>query len=254
VPDVQEPAPRAIPHVVPARDAAGEGGESDVAMLVSSHGRRICELAHEAARAEDPAASLRAIAEMRGELEELTRVQVHRALSAGRSFGDVARALGISRQAAHRRFRQLAPARRRARRRLEATEEARLIARFAAAEAVATGEAAGSRHVLLGILRTDTDAARVLRAEGITLERARACAPSTELPEGDPDTGNPLRQILRTAGRIALAQGSRHLGPEQLLLAALANSQSGACRTVTALGATPASVHARLGARCVTAR
>ena len=173
------------------------------------------------------------------------RLQVRRGLAAGRSFGELGRALGISRQAAHRRYRQLAPARPREPRRLVATEQARRAVRLAHAETRATGVAAvGSLQLLLGILRTDSDAERALQSEGVTLERARACGRMAD--SGGGDDSSSLRRILQRAGRLALARGDRYLRPEQLLLAALADPDSGAGRMLTALGVTPNSIQARL--------
>ena len=122
-----------------------------------------------AAHAEVPESALRGLAELRHELEQFVRANVERALASGRSFGDVARALSISRQAA-RRYRDLAP------------------------------------------------------------ERA------------------PQRQ----AGLVAVARGDERLGSDELqlaalaALAALADRDGGALRTLVALGVTPASVRTRL--------
>ena len=69
---------------------------------------RLRELVEHAVRAGQPAAALRAMTALREELDAFERLQVARALDAGQSFGDVARAIGISRQAAHRRYRDLA--------------------------------------------------------------------------------------------------------------------------------------------------
>jgi hypothetical protein len=212
-------------------------------------GQRICELAEQAARSDDPESALRTLTELRDELDQAVRDHVRRGLASGCSFSDLARALGISRQAAHRRFRDLAPPRPiTPRRRLEATGPARVAVRLARAETIASGAAAiGSHHVLLGILRTDSDAARALRSQGITLERARACGHGTDRQSrsgGDPDC---VRRILRTAGRTALARGDGRLGSEELLLAAVEDPDGGAGGILTALGAAPASIRARLG-------
>jgi len=56
----------------------------------------------------EPTASLRALNVLRQELEALERHQVARALQDGQTYTSIARALGISRQAAHRRYRGLA--------------------------------------------------------------------------------------------------------------------------------------------------
>jgi len=75
---------------------------------MSSSPDRLRDLVEHAVRAAQPAAALRAMTALREELEAFERLQVARALDAGQSFSAVARALGISRQAAHRRYRDLA--------------------------------------------------------------------------------------------------------------------------------------------------
>ena len=67
---------------------------------MSEHRQRICALAEEAASEADPESALRTLVELRRELDAFVGVQVERGLAAGASFADVARALGISRQAA----------------------------------------------------------------------------------------------------------------------------------------------------------
>jgi hypothetical protein len=218
----------------------------ELPMRNSDHGERLCRLAERAASADDPASALRILTELRRELDAFVGIQVRRSLAAGRSFGEVARALGISRQAAHRRYRGLAPVRPGAPRRLVATEQARQVVRGARAETLTAGApAAGSREVLLGILRTECDAAQALRSEGVTLEKARACAPLVDSGGGDGHS-NCLERIVRRAGRVAVARGDAHVRPEQLLLAAIADADGGASGTLAALGATPLAIRARL--------
>jgi hypothetical protein len=213
---------------------------------MKEHGKRICELAEEAANAEDAESALGTLSELRRELEVFVGTQVERALASGRSFADVARALDISRQAAHRRYRHLAPERPPERPpRLVATDHARAAVRLARERAVAAGEPPGSEHVLLGILGTDTDAARALRAEGVTLDTAHACARASVAEAGD--AASSLRRLLRRAGRVAVARGDERLGSDQLLLAALADPDGGALRTLVALGVTAAAIRKRLG-------
>jgi hypothetical protein len=227
----------------------GDGAPSSPA-CGSDHGARICRLAEESARADDPQSALRTLTELRRELDAFVHFQVGRSLAAGRSFGEIARALGISRQAAHRRYRDLAPVRPRARRRLAATEQARRVVRLAYAETFARGaRAAGSRELLLAVLQTDGDAARALRAEGVTLEKARACTSTADSPRSGDGDETSVRRVLRRAGRVALAHGDRHLGPEQLLLAAIADADGDAAHILTALGTTPGEIRARLGRR-----
>ena len=107
------------------------------------------------------------------EIELFNREQVKRGLAARRSLARWHGALGVSRQAAHRRSRDLAqdhgP-------RVTPTEPARHVLRLAREEALAMQAAAlGSEHVLIAVLRHDGDAAQALAGEGATLGRVRPC-------------------------------------------------------------------------------
>ena len=230
---------------------------------------RLRELTEHAVRAGQPAAALRAMMALREELEAFERLQVARALDAGGSFGDVARALGISRQAAHRRYRDLAgvvlpageaddPAVEQSR--LVVTSEARAAVTLAREEATAMGATAvGSEHLLLGIIRSRArSAAPVLEAGGITLADARRCAQPT-LVEGAPP---PAASVAVTAGRRgisayaaevfdqalreAVKRGDGYVGVDHLLLASLEDPNGGACRTLCELGLDPEEVRAGL--------
>lgn len=220
---------------------------------MSTSEQRLCRLAQDAADAEDPLRALETLVELREELEAVTRVQVERGLRAGRSFSDVARALGISRQAAHRRYRDLRAADPRRRRgRMGATEQACCVLRVAGDEALMAGAAAlGSEHVLIAVLRCGGDAAEVLAREGITLEDARGYAGAiAEDPGRDPGSGGPsagLRGVLREAVEVAVARGERWIDEDALLLAALADPEGGARRLLTALGTDPAAIRRQLG-------
>jgi ATP-dependent Clp protease ATP-binding subunit ClpA len=209
---------------------------------------RICELAQKAAAADDAEMALRALSELRREVDALVRVRAEHALSAGGSFANVARALGISRQAAHRRFRDLAHTPpRNPRRRLVATDAVRRVMRLAQAEALAAGATAGSEHVLLGILRTDSGVARALRFEGATPERARVSVRSGSNEATERRDSSSLPRILKQAARLALSRGDDELDIEVLLLAALADADGGARRTLAALDIQPDSLPAPHG-------
>ena len=128
---------------------------------------RLIELLEHAIRASDPEVALHAVSALRRELDAFERVQAWRALDAGSSYGAVARALGISRQAAHRRYRELAaatdpPSGADDAARLRVSPEARAAVQLAGEEAAALGATRmGSEHLLLGILRAgDADRRR----------------------------------------------------------------------------------------------
>ena len=75
---------------------------------MAPNAQRIIALLERTLTDPDPIEALATLTDLRGELDELERTHVARALQAGESFADVARPLGISRQAAHRRYRDLA--------------------------------------------------------------------------------------------------------------------------------------------------
>jgi transposase-like protein len=224
---------------------------------MSDTGRRLCDLIEHAVNASEPDVSLRALAALRQDLEEFERLQVARALSRGTSFGRIARALGISRQSAHRRYRDLAqetpveddaqqvPSRRHGR--ILVTSEVRAAVRLAREEAAHLGSSTvGSEHLLLGILRVDdARAARALRRHGVDLETARARIQPTlvdgesprevRVPEGPKGISDHARTVFENSLREAVRGGDGYIGPEHLLVAALRSPAGGASRTLSAL-------------------
>lgn len=217
-------------------------------------------------RAAQPAAALRAMTALREELEAFERLQVARALDAGQSFSGIARALGISRQAAHRRYRDLAgvelPAdtEPQGKGRILVTSEARAAVTLAREEATAMGAGTvGSEHLLLGIIRSRaTTAATMLENGGITLADARRCAQPT-LVDGAPPPAPPApvasgprgisayaRAVFEQSLREAVKRGDGYIGVDHLLLASLEDPSGGACRTLCELGLDPEEVRASL--------
>ena len=223
----------------------------------------LATLAAAAARADDPRDALRRIAALRVALDAHERAEVARALADGASFAAVGRELGISRQAVHRRFADLAPAGDAAsassavaprngqlpRDALSLTSEARVVLRLASAEARATGNAElGGEHVLLALLRPGA-ALPALEAAGLTLAKARtqvqAAASQSRAFSREHDPPDP-RRLLAAAVRETRARGASHVTPEALLRTALADGDSAAGRTLRALGADPDAVIAGL--------
>jgi transposase-like protein len=213
---------------------------------------RLTELLQHAIKASDPETSLHALASLRRELDAFERVQAWRALDGGSSYGAVARALGISRQAAHRRYRELAAAAEppTGAPRLRVTPEARAAVQLAGEEAKALGAPRiGSEHLLLGILRAADDrAAGALRASGVRLEAARLAAQPTlaGTGEGTPAITAYARRVFGEAMRSAVAGRSHAIDVGDLLAAALRDEGGGAWRTLDALGVDPRAVLARI--------
>jgi hypothetical protein len=225
---------------------------------MAESGTGLRELVEHALGAGSPEAGLRAAAALRVAVGDLEREQARNALAAGCSFGAIARALGISRQSAHRRYRDLVgeepPPPRAARGRVLITGEARAAVELAREEARALGVSAiGSEHLLLGIIRgADAATAAALEALGVTLDAARACAQPT-VTDGDGAQATTARGISAYARTVfeqslreALARGDGYIGTDHLLLAALRDPRGGAARTLEALGVPPAAVGAQL--------
>src|SRR5689334_14472719 len=106
----QLPAPH---HPALARRSAADGHLVAIAQAVES--------------ARDPELALRSLTELRRAVDVSIRLQAARGLAAGCSFTQIAHALGISRQAAHSRFRELTPGR--TSRRLAVSEQTRQLLR-----------------------------------------------------------------------------------------------------------------------------
>jgi transposase-like protein len=157
-----------------------------------------------------PLDSLSALGSLKDALAALERRQVTRALQGGATFAELAGALGISRQAAHRRYRTLArpepqpplslePA---PRADPEITRGARAALAVAREEAARQGSATiDSGHLLLGAIATaDGMVARRLRALGATVERARR--PARAAPAVRPGLDRALRSALTAADEL----------------------------------------------------
>jgi transposase-like protein len=207
-------------------------------------GTRLLELAADVAGAPTPRAALRRLGELRNELEAFERRQVARSLAEGVSFAAIARDLGLSRHAVHRRFRSLAsePSP------LRTAPEVRRVVQYAREEA--GSEAVGSEHIVLAVLRAgDLPAADPLREAGVALDRARTqvqgSSPRAKLFRRERDPGE-LVALLEGSARAARARGSRLIEVEDVLAGALEDPAGGAARTLRALGVDPAEVRERL--------
>jgi hypothetical protein len=225
-----------------------------ILVTVLPHTESLRRAVDEATLETQPIRALEALVELRSDLDAQFRVQVSRALAAGFSFGDLARVLGISRQAAHRRFRDLAPyAVAAAEQRLMATEPAAQVLRLARDEAVRSDAAAlASEHVLIGVLRGGGREARSLHARGITVAAARAAAAAGAGSDRLPDPGGPaagMRRVLHDAKVVAIARGEREVGVGAVMLAAIDDADGGARRVLSSLHVSVPSLRGDLGGR-----
>jgi ATP-dependent Clp protease ATP-binding subunit ClpA len=229
----------------------------------------IVGLAHRAERSLDPDEGLAAIPMMRQRLAELEEEHVERALEAGWSWARIGARLRISRQAAHRRHRELRQRSRRRYQRLQLTDPLREALVRAAAEAEAMQQCSvEAGHLLLGIACADRGAARkLLHESGITdahlRERVHRHYSRTVGEEGSPSKmsqkrerpvtewasqlrlGRSTAQALRDGLREAGTLGAATVAPEHVLLALL--RQEGARWMLTGEArVTPEQLRARL--------
>jgi ATP-dependent Clp protease ATP-binding subunit ClpA len=225
------------------------------------------ELALTAAEAEPPDAGLRAVAALRARLDSLESLHVEKALRAGWSWRQVAEALGVTKQAVHKKHARRIAAKLAEepadgggeRQRLLVTGQARQSVRLAREEAEALGAPAlASEHLLLGLLRDDRGpVVQALRSVGVSLEEARAqVAPSrsgkarAQAGAGVPGERLPVspdaRAVMEQSLREAVRRRDGHLGVEHLLLALLRDTKATPVRVLGALGATVADVERSL--------
>src|SRR3954447_13078590 len=173
-------------------------------------------LAARALDAEEPCERLRAICALRDELDALEADAVRGAIGAGRSWSQVAEALGISKQSAHRRHAKrldepppALPSRRAEAAppdRMLVTAQARRAARAARAAARALEHAeVDPGHLLLGLMaETDGPAAVCLTAIGVELGAPRAAVARLGLPATPAGAPAKRRVPISAAAREAL--------------------------------------------------
>jgi hypothetical protein len=219
-----------------------------------------------AAALHDPFRGLEGVRDLRKHLDRLEALHVENGLRAGWSWRQVAQGLGLSKQAAHRKYAALM------RERLATTATAgvgppvtaatRLAVTLGKQEAEALRrDAVGTEHVLLGISRLGAGpAAEALASAGVTIERARATVAALN---GDGEAGAAsgggsrlpptprCRAALERAARLAREPGAPRLGPEHLLGALAADPESGAARALAAMDARP---WAMMDAACSSGR
>ena len=220
------------------------------------------QLAQDTARITDPETALRALTALRNELDQLEPELVRRALHAGASWSQIARALGISKQAAHHRHRDLIaepPAESNDHAKVLVTSEARNAIQFARQEAADLGQPmVCTEHILLGILRCErSHAVKALNALGVTHRAARDCLQTTmpgvplkpvssNSSANEDDVSPHARRILEGSLREALKRHEGYIGVEHLLLSLLSDSRNGAVQTLETLKTTPNDIRRQL--------
>ncbi|MET8141298.1 Clp protease N-terminal domain-containing protein [Sphaerisporangium sp. NPDC005288] len=188
---------------------------------------------------------------------------VDQARKAGASWTEIGQSMGVTKQAAQKRFvpKGGEP--------FDLTSFARYTTR-ARSVVVASQEEArqsghghiASEHLLLGLLHEpDALAGRAITEQGVPLERVREAAlaslgPTGERPAGQEGAGEVAftaesKKVLALTVREALRLGHNYIGTEHLLLALLSTEEDPAAQVLAALGVTPqaseASILAALG-------
>ncbi|HWF73859.1 MAG TPA: Clp protease N-terminal domain-containing protein [Solirubrobacteraceae bacterium] len=221
----------------------------------------------------DPTERLQALAQLRRDLDSLETELAADALRAGRTWREIGAALGVSKQAAHRRHSHGVTLLDRAAETdhkgspVIVSEEVRTAVRLARQEAAGTGaEAFGTEHLLLGLLQCGDEATiAVLDRVGVTLRVARdAIQPTLELsPEaaeraravaadgdGRPAPSAVVSPLARRILSRSLAECSRRASQSltaiDLLRALLKDHHGGAAQTLERLGVEPARVRTEI--------
>jgi hypothetical protein len=205
----------------------------------------------------DPLAGLRAVVAQREQLDAQEAAYVDAALAQGHSWSQIADALGISKQAAHKRHAERArdeggPEPGAAGRRLLVTGQARGVVELARDEARGLrSREVEPEHLLLGLLRDDHGTAlRALEAAGARIDDLRPQLAGRRRRGGRPATtvkvSSATRETLEQSLREAVQLGDSHLGVEHLLLALLRDSSGRPWTLLEQVGVAPDDVCRRV--------
>src|SRR3954470_13241322 len=177
-------------------------------------------LAVRAIGAADPRERLRSISALRGELDDLEAQAVRAAVRGGGAWSQVAEALGVPKQSAHRRYAaRLDEPTPLPRRRPVGVEPDRIAITAQARRAVRAGRAAARAmshaamdpgHLLLGLMAdTSGAAATALAAIGVNFDEARDAVARLGLPATPAGASEQRRVPISDAAQAALEQSLR---------------------------------------------
>jgi len=180
---------------------------------------------------------------------------VDQARRAGASWSAIGEAMGVTKQAAQKRFVPSLPGID-----LSGAPLTRFTLRARKALAAAQTEAAdrraaevGPEHLLLGLLTEPEGlAAQAIEALGVPASQVREAVPAAQAPpaEAKPATGRlafspRAKKVLELTLREALTLGHNYIGTEHLLLAICAEGGAGA-QVLAGLGITEAAIRERV--------
>jgi hypothetical protein len=202
---------------------------------------------------DDPLQQLAQASRSVGEIEDLNDALldhfVQSCRASGCTWSEISSVLGVSKQAAHKRFASVTPTFERF------TPRARAVLSDARERARAAGEGAiGTEHLLLALFGpAEALAAQVLRDSGLSRDAVQArLGADDHRPQGSPPGGGGVgyspRAVaaLRHAVDEALQLGHNYVGTEHLLLALFGDSDAHGGRILVSLGATYDDIRERL--------
>jgi ATP-dependent Clp protease ATP-binding subunit ClpA len=222
----------------------------------------LIEIVRSDAPSDDPLDQLAQAARSVGEIEEVSDALlghfVESCRASGYSWSQISSALGVSKQAVHKRFAGVTPTFERF------TPRARMVLRDARDQARALGRSAvGTEHLLLALFEpAEALAAQVLRDAGLrrdaVVARLQADPTAGTVPsrEGGSVAGGAgsgeigysprARAVLRNAVDEALKLGHNYIGTEHLLLGLFDDPDALAAQILASLGATYEDTQQRL--------
>lgn len=210
----------------------------------------------------DPEKALDAVGKLRTDLDLVERMQVASALDKGWSWAQIGRALGVSRQAVHHKYRGRRPDAPEAQPERPALDpRIGLAVRIGRMEAAGRRDAvAGTEHLLAGLVQQgEGGAVEVLQELGVTvsaLRRALVAVTPSGTSKATPSSmplSRRARSALALASTYATASGNRLVSDVHLLRALFADPSANAVQVLRAIGITSGDVATALKARQETA-
>ena len=197
----------------------------------------------------DPLGQLAAASEMANELagtsDALVGHFVDRCRATGHTWAEISDSLGVSRQAAHKRYSAIP-------RDLERwTPRAKQVLDHAISTAVAFGHAyVGTEHLLLGMFPPGGIAATILDGYDLTeqsvADQVLVHAPRRDGGPNDPPFTPFAAQVLGGALTEAISMGHNYIGTEHLLLGLFGQPEGLAAQILARSGATHGAVKAEV--------
>jgi hypothetical protein len=203
----------------------------------------------EADAAAEPLAQLAAASEMANELagtsDALVGHFVDRCRAIGHTWAEISDSLGVTRQAAHKRYSSIP-------RDLERwTPRARQALEHAVSVAVAFGHAyVGTEHLLLGLFAPGGLGATILHGYGLgeakVSDKVLEHSPRRDGGPADPPFTPLAAQVLGGALTEAISMGHNYIGTEHLLLSLFGQPDGLAAKILEGAGASHAEVKAKV--------